>query len=123
MPPGSSWRCSRGSSSARLLGLNATRFWVPNHLPRLSSERALATVRLPLTLNWSQPGREFALADCSNRARVYEIVLTEGQPDDIRRYVDGLLLVDLWPDLILPRTVRSAWAPLVDEVLAGQKAA
>jgi len=26
---------------------------------------------------------------------------------------DGALLADLWDDLVLPRAVRSAWAPLV----------
>jgi transcriptional regulator with XRE-family HTH domain len=97
--------------------------WVPSHLPRLSPDRALATVRLPVTLNWSQPQRVFSLADRDDRARVYEIVLNEGQPDDIRRYIDGVLLVDLWGDLILPRSVRAAWSRLVDEALAGQDAA
>lgn len=91
--------------------------WVPNHLPRLPPERALATVRLPLRLNWSAPDRAFALGERHDRARVYEMVLTEGQPDDIQTYVDGVLLVDLWPELVLPRTVRSAWAHLVDDVL------
>jgi hypothetical protein len=44
---------------------------------------------------------------------VYEIVLQEGAPADILTYVDGVLLVDLWEDLVLPRGVRSAWAPLI----------
>jgi hypothetical protein len=44
---------------------------------------------------------------------VYEIVLQEGTPADILDYVDGALLVDLWEDLVLPRSVRSAWAPLI----------
>jgi hypothetical protein len=44
---------------------------------------------------------------------VYEIVLTEGEPEDIREYVDGLLLVDLWPVLALPTPVRVAWAPQI----------
>jgi hypothetical protein len=44
---------------------------------------------------------------------VYEIVLQEGTPADILTYVDGVLLVDLWEDLVLPRNVRSAWAPLI----------
>ena len=96
-------------------GPRGHQIWVPNRLPRLSPQRALATVRLPLTLNWSQPGREAALADRNDRARVYEIVLTEGQPEDIREYVDGVLLVDLWPVLALPRRVRVAWAPLIEQ--------
>jgi transcriptional regulator with XRE-family HTH domain len=87
--------------------------WVPDRLPRLDVERALAVVELPLHLNWSAPGRVFDLRSRADRARVYEIVLQEGAPADILTYVDGALLVDLWDDLVLPRAVRSAWAPLV----------
>jgi transcriptional regulator with XRE-family HTH domain len=87
--------------------------WVPDRLPRLETERALAVVELPLHLNWSAPGREFDLRSRADRARVYELVLQEGQPSDILAYVDGALLIDLWDDLVLPRAVRSAWAPLV----------
>jgi transcriptional regulator with XRE-family HTH domain len=87
---------------------------VPNGLPRLPLERAIATVALPLSLNWSDPGRVFRLADRADRARVYEVVLREGTPADILSYTDGALLVDLWPDLVLPRDVHAAWAPLVE---------
>ena len=55
----------------------------------------------------------FDLRSRADRARVYEVVLQEGRPSDILAYVDGALLVDLWDDLVLPRAVRSAWAPLV----------
>jgi hypothetical protein len=41
---------------------------------------------------------------------VYEIVLREGGPTDILTYVDGVLLAELWPDLVLPQEVRAAWA-------------
>ncbi|HEX8082201.1 MAG TPA: helix-turn-helix transcriptional regulator [Jatrophihabitans sp.] len=88
---------------------------VPNRLPRLELECALAAVELPLALNWSQPGRVFRLADRDDRARVYEIVLREGVPDDVLRYVDGALLVDLWHELVLPRHVRTAWSALIAE--------
>jgi transcriptional regulator with XRE-family HTH domain len=87
--------------------------WVPDALPRLDVMRALAAVELPLHLNWSAPGRVFDLRSRPDRARVYEIVLQEGAPADILAYVDGALLVDLWEDLVLPRAVRSAWAPLI----------
>jgi len=87
--------------------------WIPDRLPRLDVERALAAVELPLHLNWSAPGRVFDLRSRTDRARVYEIVLQEGTPADIMAYVDGALLVDLWEDLVLPQAVRSAWAPLV----------
>jgi DNA-binding XRE family transcriptional regulator len=87
--------------------------WVPDRLPRLDVARALAVVELPLHLNWSAPGRVFDLRSRADRARVYETVLQEGSPVDILAYVDGALLADLWDDLVLPRAVRSAWAPLV----------
>jgi transcriptional regulator with XRE-family HTH domain len=87
--------------------------WIPDRLPRVDVGRALAAVELPLHLNWSAPGRVFDLRSRADRARVYEIVLQEGTPVDIMAYVDGALLVDLWEDLVLPRAVRSAWAPLV----------
>ena len=56
------------------------------------------------------PGVFLARAD---RVRVYEVVLQEGRPADILAYVDGALLFDLWGELVLPRAVRSAWAPVI----------
>jgi hypothetical protein len=98
---------------------------VPDRLPRLEAEAALATVALPVTLNWSERGRVFRLADRGDRARVYEMVLREGTAEDILRYVDGALLVDLWEDLVLPAYVRSAWLPVIETVreLSGLTAA
>lgn len=91
---------------------------VPSTLPRLDSARALATVVLPLQLNWSEPERRFDLRDRRQRARVYEIVLREGTADDMLTYIDGVLLLELWDDLVLPRHVRAAWAPLVGQSLS-----
>jgi hypothetical protein len=71
---------------------------------------------LPLHLNWSQAGREFDLSDRRQRARVYETVLREGTAGDITEYVDGALLADLWPDLVLPALIRVQWQPLIDTV-------
>jgi hypothetical protein len=88
---------------------------VPSHLPRLSPARALATVTLPVHLNWSEPTRTFDMRDHAQRARKYEIVLREGTPDDVLAYIDGVFLVEVWDDLVLPRDVRAAWAPLIEQ--------
>jgi hypothetical protein len=32
--------------------------------------------------------------------------------------MDGVLLVDPWSQLVLPRAVRAAWQPLIDATLA-----
>lgn len=64
----------------------------------------------PLHLQWSVPGRPVDLADRRQRARLYEVVLREGAPQDFLRYVDGLLLADAWDELVVPVAVRAAWA-------------
>jgi transcriptional regulator with XRE-family HTH domain len=89
-----------------------------SELPRLSMDRAFSVVTLPIHLNWSAPGRRFSLANRSERARVYEIVLREGTPEDVITYVDGALLVDLWDELVLPRDVRAAWSSVVGRAAA-----
>ena len=86
---------------------------VPSSLHRLHLDRALATVELPLHLNWSDRGRRYELRDRRQRARVYEIVLREGGPGDVLAYVDGVLLVDLWDEVVLPRAIRNAWHAVV----------
>lgn len=75
-----------------------------------------AEVQLPLHLYWPDRGRKFDLRDRRQRARVYVIVLREGGPGDILTYIDGVLLIDLWDDLVLPLDTRAAW----DAVVAGR---
>ncbi len=38
-------------------------------------------------------------------------------PPDLT-YVDGVLLAELWDELVLPRAVRAAWAPIVGQAMA-----
>jgi transcriptional regulator with XRE-family HTH domain len=73
--------------------------FVADRLWRLPIKDAFAEVTLPLELNWSRPGATFRLSDRRQRARCYEVVLREGMPTDTLRYVDGALLVDLWPEV------------------------
>jgi transcriptional regulator with XRE-family HTH domain len=61
------------------------RYAVPDRLPWLPVEQAVAAVRLPVRLNWSEPDRLFLLSDRHDRARVYEAVLREGDGPDIER--------------------------------------
>lgn len=87
--------------------------FVPDGLWRLSFRDAFASVTLPLGLNWSRPDAVFDLSDRRQRTRCYEIVLREGMPNDLRRYIDGALLIDAWSDLVLPRDVRAAWQRVI----------
>jgi len=89
---------------------------VPDRLPRLPVAEALRTVELPEHVVWSGQAR-FRLADRADRARAYEIVLREGRGEDIAAIVDGVLLVDVFDELVLPRDLRAAWQPLIDAAL------
>jgi transcriptional regulator with XRE-family HTH domain len=90
---------------------------VPDRLPDLPAREAVRRLEMPLHLDWSRPGRVVDLADRRQRARAYEVVLREGRPVDIESVVDGALLVDNWTDLVLPRRLRTAWQPLIEEAV------
>jgi transcriptional regulator with XRE-family HTH domain len=91
--------------------------FVADRLWRIPLEDAFADVTLPLGLNWSTPGAVFDLADRRRRARWYEVVLREGTQADLLRFIDGALLVDAWPGLVLPRELRTAWKPVIETVV------
>ena len=96
------------------VGARGAPFVVPDRLWRLDPADALATVTLPQHLHWSGHARPFRLRDRHDRARVYEIVLREGEPADLLTYVDGALLVDVWDDLVVPAAIREAWEPVIN---------
>ena len=89
---------------------------IPDRLPDLTATEALRQLVLPLHLAWSGPQRTVDLSDRQQRALAYEVVLREGRPVDVESIVDGALLVDLWDALVLPRRLRAAWQPLIDDV-------
>lgn len=84
-------------------------FYVANRLWRLPVDQALATVVLPLHLNWSTTGQQFDLRNRRQRKRCYEIVLTEGSGREITTYVDGVMLVDVWDELVLQKEIIKEW--------------
>jgi transcriptional regulator with XRE-family HTH domain len=88
---------------------------VPSRLWRLSLREAFRILTPGIHLWWSGPVLRLDLADRPDRARAYELVLREGSPDDIRSTVDGALLIDTWPDLVLPAELRRAWQPVIDQ--------
>lgn len=89
-------------------------FYVPDQLPRLAIQQALATVALPQHIDWSSGRKSRNLADRRERNLVYRMVLAEGLPEDILQIVDGALLVDEWPEMHLSAAIRDAWQPLID---------
>ena len=61
---------------------------------------------------------EAAIKDLERAAQYARQVDDRPHEADILRYVDGALLVDLWPELVLPREVRDAWQPVIGEATA-----
>ena len=90
------------------------RIHVPNRLWQLNPVDAFRTVQLPLSVNWSNPGKEFDLSVRRQRARLYEIVIREGMPKDILKFIDGSLLIDLWQEIVLPQVIRTHWEVTID---------
>lgn len=68
-------------------------------------------LRLPLHLYSSGlgPGREFNIDDDAECCELYEIVLTRGTAEDLKRYINAGHFSRLWPRLWLPAHVRAAW--------------
>lgn len=68
------------------------------------------TVELPLRLFWSAHDRTFDLGDLDMLRSMYEKVLRDAiRMDELTTYLNGGRLIDVWPDLFLPREVRQAW--------------
>lgn len=87
---------------------------IPSHLWRLPTPTALRQFEAPIHLWWSGPPRTFDLSQRGDRLRAYEVVLREGTPQDIVGIVDGLLLCETWPDLVLPADLRRPWQSLIE---------
>jgi transcriptional regulator with XRE-family HTH domain len=88
---------------------------IASGLWRLSPAEALRRIELPSHLWWSGAPVAFDLAVRPDRLRAYEIVLREGAPTDIVGVVDGVLLCEAWPDLVVPAEVRRNWQVVIDE--------
>lgn len=50
----------------------------------------------------------------SDRKLVYGRLLTYGSEALLALYLDGALLVDLWPEMYVPEPMRTHWAAVID---------
>ena len=82
---------------------------IPDDLFTVDLVKASGNVHLPNHILWSGRSRDFDLNSLRDRVRVYELVITEGNSDDIRFFIDPKELVELWPRILLPMFVRRPW--------------
>lgn len=74
------------------------------------------TFTLPRRLDWG-PRRPFDLANDRHMVIMYETVLNEARNvDDVRDFINGRVLVRLWPRLTLPSDVRGLWEDRIPEL-------
>lgn len=66
-------------------------------------------VELPQRLFWN-PNRSFDLDNHDLLLWMYENVLREAiRHDELRTWINGKILIRVWPELNLPKGVRRAW--------------
>ena len=87
----------------------------PARLADLTGPTA-GVVELPITIDWG-PKRAYDLGRDADRRVVYEMVLQEAaDAEEVARYVNGAVLVQVWPRLWLPRRVRQRWEERFSEL-------
>jgi hypothetical protein len=65
-------------------------------------------IKLPLHLYWG-PERWFNLGHRASLRNVYQMVLEEGEVEDLGRYLNNEVLEAIWDDLFLPTRVSALW--------------
>ena len=73
-------------------------FYVPNRLWRGKLPHYFATVLID-DVNNSQRIFRYDLRRRSQRRRLYERVIRQGDAEELRDWIDGALLIDLWDEL------------------------
>lgn len=82
---------------------------IPDDVDDPTIAKASGVVELPHNVRWSPPFRSYNLDDLTDRLSVYAQVMTEGNDDDVRRFIDPAEVVRLWDELVLSLHVREAW--------------
>ncbi len=107
-------------SRSSKLGPAARPVAVPKGFDGIGGTKARGLIELPIHIWWSEPTRTFDMGSDKDRRRVYELVLTEGDEDDVRFYVQFDDLKVDWLVLFLPQHVRSAWESKYPQLLSSE---
>jgi transcriptional regulator with XRE-family HTH domain len=96
-------------------------FWVPDKLWAVPAPKCFAKVQAfkyvfpaDATQDWTEFLWTWDLSVTSERIDYYQFVVQHGMDRMVEDSVDGLLLIQAWPEMTLPLPVRRAWQPLID---------
>jgi transcriptional regulator with XRE-family HTH domain len=87
-------------------------FWAPSMLWSVGPPTCFATLAIPDFIQ-NTGMRTWDMRDRDERKGVYEQLIRRGDPEQMIRWMDGALLVDLWEELDLPDPVRNMWEPAI----------
>ncbi len=83
-------------------------YTVPDTLDELTGPTR-GVIELPGNLDWG-PRRVYDLDDFSDSRLLYMRVIRESaHVEDLRRFLNAMVLTRLWPQLVLPARVRALW--------------
>lgn len=88
------------------------KFWAPSMLWSVGPPTCFATLEIPDFIK-NTGMRTWDMRDRDERKGVYEQLIRRGDPEQMIRWMDGALLVDLWEELDLPDPVRQKWEPAI----------
>lgn len=105
----------------RIVDRDVGSFWVPDKLWSVPVPKCFAKVQAfkyvfpaEATQDWTKYIRTWDLSVTSERIDYYQLVVQHGVDKMVEESVDGLLLIQAWPEMTLPLPVRRAWQPLID---------
>jgi len=97
-----------GSGGGRLRYVDVRPYALPDELGELAGPTR-GEVALPRVLAWG-PRRSFDLEYRDQRQLLYEIVVQEASTaTELGKYLNRVLLTELWPQLALPAGCRRRW--------------
>jgi transcriptional regulator with XRE-family HTH domain len=92
-------------------------YTVPDRLWRLEAPTCLRTIKFFDLIDEDNNKYWWDLSVRADRKFVYERLLTHGSEAWLALYLDGALLIDLWPEMDVPEPMRTHWASVIEATL------
>jgi transcriptional regulator with XRE-family HTH domain len=95
-------------------------FPVPDRLWSVPMPDCFGRVQVLKYIFHTDDNRVWDLSDPTERIEYYELALVHGLEQMLLDSVDGVLLIQAWPNMHIPDVVREAWQPVIDAATGSQ---